>query len=58
MIIAKKYSTSSELIKKTKGEPEYRDSNLINAYVAFYYFLKDNIVTLQSIYGLLEDKVA
>ena len=48
----------SNMIKETEGEPEYRESNLINAYVAFYYFLKDNIVTLQSIYGLLEDKVA
>ena len=48
----------SNMIKKTEGEPEYRESNLINAYVAFYYFLKDNIVTLQSIFGILEDKVS
>ena len=48
----------SDMIKNTVGEPEYRGSNLINAYVAFYYFLKDNIVTVQSIYGLLEKKVA
>lgn len=44
----------SNMIKETRGEPEYRESNLINAYVAFYYFLKDNIVTLQSIYGIME----
>lgn len=48
----------SNMIRNTEGEPEYRESNLINAYVAFYYFLKDNIVTLQNIYGILEDKVA
>lgn len=48
----------SNMIKDTEGEPEYKESNLINAYVAFYYFLKDNIVTLQNIFGILEDKVA
>ena len=46
------------MIKNTEGEPEYRESNLINAYVAFYYFLKDNIVTVQKIYGALEGEVA
>ena len=48
----------SNMIKNTEGEPEYRESNLINAYVAFYYFLKDNIVTVQKIYGALEGEVA
>ena len=48
----------SKMIKNTEGEPEYRESNLINAYVAFYYFLKDNIVTVQKIYGALEGEVA
>ena len=48
----------SKMIKETEGEPEYRPSNLINAYVAFYYFLKDNIVTVQRIYGVLEKEVA
>lgn len=48
----------SNMIKETEGEPEYKESNLINAYVAFYYFLKDNIVTLQSIYAILEKEVA
>lgn len=47
----------SNMIKNTEGEPEYKESNLINAYVAFYYFLKDNIVTLQSIYAILENEV-
>lgn len=48
----------SRMIKETEGEPEYRESNVINGYVAFYYFLKDNIVTVQRIYGLLEKEVA
>ena len=48
----------SKMIKETEGEPEYRPSNLINAYVAFYYFLKDNIVTVQKINGILEKEVA
>lgn len=48
----------SDMIKKTEGEPEYRESNLINAYVAFYYFLKDNIVTVQRINEVLEKEVA
>lgn len=48
----------SSMIKNTEGEPEYKESNLINAYVAFYYFLKDNIVTLQNIYGMLDNEVA
>lgn len=47
----------SDMIKKTEGEPEYKESNLINAYVAFYYFLKDNIMTLQNIYRMLEKEV-
>lgn len=48
----------SKMIKETEGEPEYRESNLINAYVAFYYFLKDNIVTVQRVYRALEREVA
>ncbi|MBR5747511.1 MAG: two pore domain potassium channel family protein [Prevotella sp.] len=47
----------SNVIKETEGEPEYKKSNLINAYVALYYFLKDNIVTVQSIYGAMEKEV-
>lgn len=48
----------SNMIKNTEGESEYRESNLINAYVAFYYFLKDNIVTVQKIYVALEGEMA
>ena len=48
----------SNMIKETEGEPEYIESNLINAYVAFYYFFKNNIVTVQRIYGTLEGEVA
>ncbi len=47
----------SNMIKNTEGEPEYKESNLINAYVAFYYFLKENILIVQSIYAILENEV-
>lgn len=48
----------SNMIKNTEGEPEYKESNLINAYVAFYYFLKENILIVQCIYAILENEVA
>lgn len=44
----------SKMIQDTEGEPEFKPSNLINAYVAFYYFLKDNILTVQTIWGVIE----
>lgn len=44
----------SKMISETDGEPEYKPSNLISAYVAFYYFLKDNIITVQKIWEVLE----
>jgi len=43
-----------EMIKKTEGEPEYKESNIINAYVALYYHLKSNIHIVKNIMCLLE----
>ena len=40
---------------KTEGEPQYKDSNLINSYVDLYFTLKDSIGTIQKIYSMMSD---
>lgn len=43
------------MIKETEGEPQYKDSNLINSYVDLYFTLKDSIGTIQKIYSMMSD---
>ena len=44
-----------KMIKETEGEPQYKESNLINSYVDLYFTLKDSISTIQKIYSMMID---
>lgn len=45
----------TKMIKETEGEPQYKESNLINSYIALYYSLKEQISTIQQIYSMMDD---
>ena len=49
--------TLSKMILETEGEPGFNPNDRINAYVALYYSLKDNIQTVQRIWGAIEMEV-
>lgn len=47
-----------DMISKTEGEPQYMQSNIINAYVALYESLKANIAIVKNIVLLLDRATA